>query len=73
MSPLSTKQVAARIGIHRATLEAWLSSGRVPHPKTVTVGDRRLRLWSEGDVRQLLQLKDEIYRKGRGRRKKPER
>ena len=35
MSPLSTKEIAALVGIHRVTLEEWLRLGKVKAPKSV--------------------------------------
>lgn len=69
MSPLSTKDVAAQVGVHRATLEEWLSKGKVRGPKTVQVGERTLRLWTDKDIARVAAYKQASYRKGRGRKK----
>lgn len=68
MSPLSTREVAASIGIHRATLEEWISSGKFAGPNVVEVGERRLRLWTDDDIARLRVFKAKFYRKGRGRK-----
>lgn len=70
MSPLSTAQVAAMIGVHRVTLEEWLSKGRIRPPKTIRVGGQMYRLWTERDVKRLAKFKAKFYRKGRGRKKR---
>jgi len=70
MSPLATREVAALVGIHPATLEEWLSKGKVRAPKTVQVGARKFRIWTERDIEHLRNYKEKFYRKGRGRKKK---
>jgi excisionase family DNA binding protein len=70
MSPLSTHQVAEIVGIHRATLEEWLSMGRLRPPKLVRVGSKAYRIWSDRDIERVKSYKQKFYRKGRGRKKK---
>jgi excisionase family DNA binding protein len=70
MSPLSTKEIAAQVGIHRVTLEEWLRKGKVYPPKKVQIGGQTYRLWTDVDVERLRQFKTKNYRKGRGRKKK---
>jgi predicted DNA-binding transcriptional regulator AlpA len=69
MKYLSTKQVASKAGIGRATLERWLASGNLRRPRTVQVGDGTFRRWTVADVAMVLKYKRENYRKGRGRKK----
>ena len=69
MSPLSTREVAAIVGIHRATLEEWLSKGRLKPPKLVRVGGKAFRIWGERDIERVKSYKQKFYRKGRGRKK----
>ena len=71
MSPYSTREVASKVGIHLATLEEWLSKGKVKPPKTVQVGAKSYRLWRDRDVEKVREYKEKSYRKGRGRKKKP--
>jgi excisionase family DNA binding protein len=68
MSPLSTKEIAAQIGIHRVTLEEWLQKGKVKAPKKVRIGGQTYRLWTDRDVERLRKYKERSYRKGRGRK-----
>lgn len=70
MSPHSTREVAELIGVHLATLEEWLGKGKVKAPKTVRVGARNFRIWTEKDIERLRKHKEKYYRKGRGRKKK---
>ena len=69
MSPRSTREVAALVGIHRATVEEWISKGKIRPPKEVTVGQRIFRIWTDEDIKRLREYKKESYRKGRGRKK----
>ncbi len=70
MSPLSTEQVAAKLGIHRTTLELWIRQRKIK-PKAVYVGKKAFRLWTEREIEKLRRIKERTYRKGRGRKKKP--
>jgi len=70
MAPLSTAEVAARVGVHRATLEEWLSAGKVKQPKRIQIGGKSYRLWTESDIERVKSFKANSYRKGRGRRKR---
>jgi len=69
MSPLSTAEVAGLVGVHRVTLENWLSSGKLKGPRTTRIGARMYRLWTAGDIERVKRYKQKFYRKGRGRKK----
>ena len=69
MNPLSTREAAARAGIHWTTLELWVKQGKVK-PRTVHIGKKRYRLWTEQEVQKVLRVKEKTYRKGRGRKPK---
>lgn len=69
MSPRSTREVAKLVGVHLATLEEWLSKKKVKSPKTVQVGAKSYRLWSDRDLERVRLYKTKFYRKGRGRKK----
>jgi len=71
MSPRNSEDIAKEVGIGIATLERWLAQGKVRIPKTVTIGARRFRLWSERDIERLKKYKASSYGKGRGRKAKP--
>ncbi|MGA2076752.1 MAG: MerR family transcriptional regulator [Terriglobia bacterium] len=69
-SKLTTAEAARRGGIHHVTLQKWIAAGKVKPPKPVLIGAVGYRLWSAKDVAALLTVKQAIYRKGRGRKKK---
>ena len=73
MSPFSTPEVARKVGIHQATLERWLASGKLETPKPLRVGRKVFRNWTDSDVERVRRFKQENYRKGRGRKPKPKR
>ena len=70
MTTLTTVAVAKRVGIDRVTLERWLSGGKVKKPKTVRIGTRDFRLWSQADVKRLKKFAVDHKFEGRGRKKK---
>ena len=70
MSPLSTKEVCSLVGIHPATIERWLSSGRLRLPQPIKIGGRVFRSWTRRDVERVRKFKEKFYRKGRGRKQK---
>jgi hypothetical protein len=69
----TTAEAAFRVGIHPVTLQRWIAAGKVKAPKPTLVGAVGYRLWTAGDVAGLKKLKDQNYRKGRGRKAKPKR
>lgn len=69
MSPFSTAEVAALIGIHPITLERWIASGKAKPSKTVRVGKQNFRLWTPADIKRLKQFKAAHYWEGRGGKK----
>jgi len=71
MGPLSSQQVCQLVGIHPATLERWLASGRLKPPQPIKIGGRTFRYWTQRDVERVRNFKDKFYRKGRGRKPKP--
>ena len=70
MSPLSTKDVAGLVGINPATLERWLSSGRLKSPKKLVIGRKEFRHWTARDIERVRKFKAKNYMKGRGRKPK---
>ena len=67
---LTTAEAAKRAGIHQVTLQKWIAAGKLKAPKPTLIGAVGYRLWSAKDVAALLKVKQAIYRKGRGRKKK---
>ncbi|MCI0718343.1 MAG: MerR family transcriptional regulator [Acidobacteria bacterium] len=66
---LSTQQVAELAGLARSTLERWVYEGKVT-PRTLQVGRKRYRLWTEQGVAEVLLVKKNTYCKGRGRKRR---
>ena len=69
-SKLTTAEAGKRVGIHQVTLQKWIAAGKLKAPKPTLIGAVGYRLWSAKDVAALLKVKQAIYRKGRGRKKK---
>jgi predicted DNA-binding protein (UPF0251 family) len=70
---LTTEGAARAIGIGRVTLQRWIRANLFKAPKAVLRNGRGVRLWSAADVEKLRKAKEQIYRKGRGRKPKPKR
>ena len=68
MKEMTTTEVAEVVGIGRATLHRWIASGQVSAPQAVVRFGHSLRLWSQTDIERLRKIKEQIYRKGRGRK-----
>ena len=70
---IPTEQAAIAVGMARNTLQRWLKTPviatRLRAPKPILRDGRGVRLWTPSDLKRLAQVKEEIYRKGRGRKK----
>jgi len=66
----STGDAAKRVGISRATLQAWIANGKINPPKALSLGKVTVRLWTKSDLVRLRRAKKKIYWKGQGRPKK---
>ena len=73
MTNYSTATVAAEVGVSKLTLIRWLVAGKIKEPRRVKQGGIELRLWTKRDVERVRKYKQENYRKGRGRKPKPQR
>ena len=51
------------------TLQRWIADGDIRPPRLQIVNGRATRLWGADDLLRLKKLKQEIYRRGRGRKK----
>ena len=67
--PTAAAAEAVQIGLR--TLQDWIQAGQVKAPRPIIRRGRAVRLWSPGALARLRQVKERIYRKGRGRKKKP--
>jgi DNA-binding transcriptional MerR regulator len=66
----TTKEAAAKVGITRATLQAWIKNNRVIPPEPTLEGARAKRVWTVSDLAQLRTVKERVYWKGQGRPRK---
>ena len=66
---LNTQQAAKAAGIAVMTLHRWVVAKRLKAPKLRIRNGRAVRLWSKSDLSRIVRLKQEIYCKGRGRKK----
>ena len=53
----TSAEAAAKIGISRQTLHAWISSGKVIAPKPLSVGKNSIRLWTKTDIDEVRKFK----------------
>jgi predicted site-specific integrase-resolvase len=67
--PCNTQQAAKAAGIAVMTLHRWVVGKRLKPPKLRIRNGRAVRLWSKADLDRLRDLKQQIYCKGRGRKK----
>jgi DNA-binding transcriptional MerR regulator len=63
----TTKAAAAKVGITRATLQAWIKAKKITPPKPTLEGAKAKRLWTESALNRLRVVKERIYWKGQGR------
>ena len=73
MKTYSTKQAAARAGIHFITLQRWVSEGKVHPSQRIKQNGFALWRWTDSDVARVRRYKREHYGKGRGRKAKAKR
>lgn len=69
VKPYNTQQAAKAAGIAVMTLHRWVVAKKLKAPKLRIRNGRAVRLWRKADIDRLLALKQEIYCKGRGRKK----
>lgn len=66
----STEQVADMVGVHRVTMQRWITAGKVHASQVIPMQDRQLHRWSAADIKAVKRYKEAFYRKGRGPKKK---
>jgi DNA-binding transcriptional MerR regulator len=67
----TTSETARLAGLHLVTLQRWIAAGKVKAPKPTLLGAVGYRLWAPRDIERLRNVKNRIYRRGRGRKPKP--
>jgi excisionase family DNA binding protein len=66
----TTAEAARKIGIHQVTLQRWIKAGKVQAPEPTLIGAVGYRLWSLDEIDKAKSVKQAVYYKGGGRRKK---
>jgi len=66
----STEEIASRTGVHRLTIQRWITAGQVRASIAVPMKGRTLWRWTDADLKQVLKFKAANYCKGRGRKPK---
>jgi hypothetical protein len=57
MKQRTTEEAARVVGISRASLQFWISSGQISAPDVQLVAGRAVRLWSAADIAKLQKFK----------------
>jgi predicted transcriptional regulator len=72
MTTFSTRGVARKLGITHAALSKYISSKKVPAPRSVTSGGMTIHLWTEMEIENVRKLLPKIAngRKTRWQRQK---
>lgn len=65
-----TRQAAKRLGIAAITLSHYIAVGKVPSPKTVTLGGMRIHDWTEEEIEHVRKLLPKIANGRKTRYKK---
>jgi excisionase family DNA binding protein len=63
----TTREVAARAGVSRQTLQAWIAEKKVKAPAVLRAAG--VRLWTEADLARVLRVKPRKYPRKTKRRK----
>jgi predicted DNA-binding transcriptional regulator AlpA len=56
----TSRQVARKLGIAAPTLSIYIKLGKVPKPKSVTIGGITIQMWTDKDVERLRKLLPKI-------------
>ncbi|HET9285468.1 MAG TPA: hypothetical protein VFR24_26255 [Candidatus Angelobacter sp.] len=70
MSTFSTRQAAHKLGITHAALSKYISSKKIPAPKSVTSGGMTIHLWTEEEIEGVRKLLPKIANGRKTRHKK---
>lgn len=66
----SSRQAAKKLGIDVGTLSRYISSGKIPAPKTNAAGGMTVHLWTEEEIEHVRQLLPKIANGRKTRYKK---
>ena len=70
MANFTSRQVARKLGISAPTLSNYIKVGKIPMPKSVTIGGITVHIWNEADIEQLRKLLPKIKNGRKTRYKK---
>jgi len=70
MANFTSRQVARKLGISAPTLSNYIKVGKIPMPKSVTIGGITVHIWNEADIEQLRKLLPKIKNGRKARYKK---
>jgi predicted site-specific integrase-resolvase len=56
----SSRQAAKKLGIDVGTLSRYISSGKIPAPKTTAAGGMTVHLWTEEEIEHVRQILPKI-------------
>jgi len=60
MTRYSTRQAAKKLGIGVSTLSRYISEGKLPAPRIVTIGDLQVHSWTERDIERVREILPKI-------------
>ena len=60
MIRFSTRQAAKKLGIAVSTLSRYISEGKIPAPKVVTIGELQVHSWTERDIERVREILPKI-------------
>jgi predicted transcriptional regulator len=72
MVTFSTRQAAKLLGLSAGALSQYISTKKIPAPKTIEVGERHVHVWTQADVERVRKLLPKI-KNGRKTRYKKQR
>lgn len=71
MDGFSTRQAAKLLGLPFTTLARYIAKGKVPTPKTVSLGGLRVHQWSKAEIEKVRAILPGIANGRKTRFKKP--
>jgi len=66
----TTTEAAAKIGVSRQTLHAWIEGGKVIAPKPLAIGKNSVRLWTKADIDEARKFKGTLKPGPQSKRKR---
>jgi hypothetical protein len=60
MTEYSSRQAAHKLGLLPATLSNYIVSGKIPRPRSVTIGRITVHIWTDRDIERVRKLLPKI-------------